>query len=154
MEAFIEACRAHGLRVTPQRCAVYREVVRSRIHPTAEQVFRKIRKAYPAVSYDTVNRTLLALVRMGLVDVVKSPGAPRRFDGAAEQHHHFLCVECGAVVDFHEETYDRLEIPSPIREKFTVFSKRVVLNGLCEKCRRRVRTAPGRRQDKTERNTP
>jgi len=129
MEAFIEACRAHGLRVTPQRCAVYREVVRS-------------------------NRTLLALVRMGLVDVVKSPGAPRRFDGAAEQHHHFLCVECGAVVDFHEETYDRLEIPSPIREKFTVFSKRVVLNGLCEKCRRRVRTAPGRRQDKKEKNTP
>ena len=133
-EFFAARCRENGLRVTPQRLAIYKLLAGSREHPSADGVFRSIREEFPSISYDTVNRTLLTFARVGLAEIVDGPGGPRRFDLNIEKHHHFQCRQCGRIVDFYSNSYDRLDVPRKIRDKHTVLDKKVLLTGVCDRC--------------------
>ena len=138
IEQFIKHAKNLGLKITPQRCAVYRIVSQSKDHPTADQVFHNVKTEFPNISYDTVNRTLLTFAEIGLVDVVQTQGGPRRFDPVKDEHHHFLCIKCGEIIDFYSDDYDDLKIPENIQKKFNVYNKRVVLSGLCRKCQNKI----------------
>jgi Fur family peroxide stress response transcriptional regulator len=130
-------CREHGLRVTPQRQAIYTELCRAGTHPTAEQLLTRLRPRFPNLSLDTVNRTLLTFAQMGLVDVVEGHGSPRRYDPNTESHHHAYCIRCGAILDIQNARWDGLAVPAEIKRKFKVTSKKVVLSGICAGCQRR-----------------
>ncbi|MGD8945919.1 MAG: transcriptional repressor, partial [Desulfobacterales bacterium] len=60
--------------------AIYRELQKSFEHPTADAMYQIIRKEFPNISFDTVNRTLLTLAQIGLVDLVEVYGGAKRFD--------------------------------------------------------------------------
>ena len=135
LDRFIVHCKKSGLKITPQRCSVYKHLLRSKSHPTAEETYQVVKKEYPNISYDTVNRTLLTLAEIGLADIVQTKGGGRRFDLASDEHHHFQCLECGKIIDFSDRHYDDLKVPESIRKRHTVFTKRVVLSGLCRECR-------------------
>jgi Fur family peroxide stress response transcriptional regulator len=136
-ERFTARCRANGLKVTPQRIAIYRELVGTDEHPSAEMLHKKVRKVFPGISLDTVNRTLLTLSEIGAASVVEGSGDARRFDGDSEKHQHFKCVQCKRIVDFHHKAFDRIKVPAGIARRFTVLSKSVYLEGICDLCRKR-----------------
>ena len=132
--AFVDLCHDHGLKVTPQRVTIYRLIVDLDTHPTADAIYRIVRKEYPNISFDTVNRTLQTFADIGLVDVVEVFGGAKRFDPNVDDHHHLHCIRCGHMLDFYNRTYDELDVPKEIQEKFTVLGKRVVLKGICKAC--------------------
>ena len=134
MDAFRMRCRAAGLKVTPQRMAVYKVLIESKQHPAAEMVFRKVREAIPSISLDTVNRTLLTLSKIGAAFVVEGSGDAKRFDGNLESHQHFKCIKCKRIVDFHHWPFDNIEVPAGIKKKFTVLRKTVYFEGICDCC--------------------
>ena len=133
--SFESICREHGLSITPQRVAIYKELLSSLEHPSAIMIYKKVSEYYPNISLDTVNRTLLTFHKIGLAKAVGGSGDPKRFDPNLEPHHHFKCVSCGKIVDFRDEFYDALEIPAEIKEKFVVLEKKVHLEGFCDQCR-------------------
>jgi Fur family peroxide stress response transcriptional regulator len=137
IDHFADHCKKFGIKITPQRCAVYKKLIQSKHHPTAEQMYQTVKKEFPNVSFDTVNRTLLTFAEIGLVEVVQTKGASRRFDAILDSHHHFNCVGCGKIIDFHHEAYDSLKVPEHFQDECTVFAKRVVLTGLCRQCRKK-----------------
>ena len=132
---FIKICQEHHLIVTPQRIAIYQELINSDIHPTADTIYQNVKREYPSISFDTVNRTLLTFATIGIVDVVEIFGGAKRFDPNVANHHHLHCTHCGKVFDFYSRAYDHLKVPEELHEQFQVTSKRVVLKGLCKKCR-------------------
>lgn len=144
MDVFKERCRQAGLKVTPQRMAVFRTLIESKEHPSAEIVFRQVRKTFPNISLDTVNRTLLMLNDIGAAFVVEGSGSPKRFDGNLQNHHHFMCVECKRIIDFRHESFDNIKIPTTAPEmgypekidryRVLVLKKTVYLQGICEEC--------------------
>jgi Fur family transcriptional regulator, peroxide stress response regulator len=134
VQLFIETCRRHQLKITPQRVAIYRVLIQSKQHPTTDLVFRAVKKEFPNISFDTVNRTLLTFADIGVVDVVEAFGGPKRFDPDTAAHHHLHCMACGRIIDFEYEGYARLDVPKAIASTFKVVSRRVVLKGLCEAC--------------------
>jgi Fur family peroxide stress response transcriptional regulator len=133
--SFESICREHGLSITPQRVAIYKELVSSPDHPSAITIYKKISEYYPNISLDTVNRTLLTFHKIGLAKAVGGSGDPKRFDPNLESHHHFRCIGCGEIIDFRDEFYDALEIPAEIKEKFVVLEKKVHLEGFCDQCK-------------------
>lgn len=135
-QTFIEICRQYQLRVTPQRMVIYNELLNSEVHPSADTVYQTVKKDYPNISYDTVNRTLLTFADIGVVDVLETFGGAKRFDPQVTPHHHLHCTRCGQVIDFCNPDYDDLEIPESVNRKFQVVSKRVVLTGICEACQK------------------
>ena len=134
LQDFIETCKTHNLKVTPQRMAIYRELVDSTEHPTVDAMFQTVKKEYPNISYDTVSRTMLTFAEIGMVDLVEVYGGAKRFDPNVTNHHHLHCVSCGKILDFHNHEYNNLEIPDHVPQGFKVLTSRVVLKGICNKC--------------------
>ena len=134
LQELIEKCRAHNLKVTPQRMAIYRELIDSKAHPTVDAMFQSVKKEFPNISYDTVSRTLLTFADIGIVDLVEVYGGAKRFDPNLTTHHHLHCVSCGEILDFKNDAYNDLKIPDNVPLGFTVLTSRVVLKGICEQC--------------------
>jgi Fur family peroxide stress response transcriptional regulator len=133
-DKFKRVCREHRLKITPQRVAIYKELVKSETHPTTDTIYQIVKKEYPHISFDTVNRTLLTYAETGIVDVVEIFGGAKRFDPNINNHHHLHCTQCGKVFDFYSRAYDNLKVPDELQAQFQVTGKRVVLKGLCREC--------------------
>ena len=135
IDEFIQICQGYQLKITPQRVVIYKELLNSEKHPTADAIYQAVKLEYPNISFDTVNRTLLTLAEIGILDVVEVFGGAKRFDTNAEDHHHLHCIRCGGIQDFVNDDYDHLDVPEDISDVFHVVRKRVVLKGICRKCR-------------------
>ena len=135
IDAFRAKCRAAGLKITPQRVAVYNLLRKSKTHPSAEMVFQMVKKTIPNISLDTVNRTLLTLSEIGAAFIVEGSGDAKRFDGNLEAHQHFKCVRCKRIIDFHYKDFDNIKVPPDIEGKFVVLRKTVYFEGICDLCR-------------------
>ena len=129
---FIERCRKSGLKITPQRVAVYEILLSSKNHPTVEEIYEEVKKRYPFVSLATVYRTVETLEQMGLAKKVCYWGSSARYDANTQKHHHLICVSCGAIKDIYLSK--DLDIP-PELEGFTTEGYSVNVYGLCPDCR-------------------
>jgi Fur family peroxide stress response transcriptional regulator len=136
LEFFRKKCRANNLKVTPQRIVIYRELLKSKDHPNAEALFKRVKNIIPDISLDTVNRALLTFSKIGIVKNVEGYGEPRRYDPNIENHHHFRCVNCHSIIDFDYRPYDDIIIPGDIKKRFSVLNRKVLLEGYCDKCRK------------------
>ena len=132
---FRETCYKYNLRVTPQRLVIYKMIHGSKEHPNADVIYRKAKKLFSSISFDTVNRTLLTFARIGILKVVEGFGYPKRFDPDLENHHHFHCLKCNCIIDFYEESFNTLKIPESISQGNIVTGKKVVLEGICYNCK-------------------
>ena len=136
-DLFIEKCRQHNLKVTPQRISIHRAVIQLKNHPSADEIFKIVKKQFPNISFDTVNRTLLTFSQIDIIKIVESYRVARRFDPNPVNHHHLHCTQCEKIIDFYSEDYDRLTVPEHIQQQFIVHNKRVVLSGICKECQKR-----------------
>ena len=98
--------KENGHRFTDQRAAVFRLVARSRVHPTAEDVFLGVRTKVPGISLATVYKSLETLVSCGLTKKLNPADGSARFCGRTEPHHHARCLACGGVSDVVGELGD------------------------------------------------
>jgi Fur family peroxide stress response transcriptional regulator len=133
-EWFIGKCRDTGLKVTPQRLAIFRELLKTDEHPSAEMMYSKIRNDFPGISLDTVNRTLITLNEIGAASIVQPTGDARRYDAGTGEHQHFKCIKCKRILDFHHKPFDDIKIPASINKKFKILRKTVYLEGICDLC--------------------
>ncbi|MBN2841645.1 MAG: transcriptional repressor [Sedimentisphaerales bacterium] len=132
---FYDKCAANGLKITPQRTLIFEVLAKAKDHPGAEAIFKLVRKTLPNISFDTVYRTLLSFTEIGIVNLVEGTGETRRFDPNLNQHHHFKCIKCHTIYDFENDAYDDILVPEAVQKQGIVISKRVVLEGICSKCK-------------------
>src|SRR4030042_3792666 len=138
MDIFYRISKENGLKITPQRTAIYQELLKAKDHPSADIIYRRLVKKIPNISFDTVNRTLATFSKIGIANVVEGYGQSKRFDPDITIHHHFRCVQCDTIIDFHNKAYDNITVPQEIQKQFTVWNKKVVLEGLCNKCKKKT----------------
>jgi Fur family transcriptional regulator, peroxide stress response regulator len=135
--AFTEACSAAGIRMTHQRMEVFREVAKTDEHPDAETIYDRVRRRIPAISLDTVYRTLTMLETLGVLSRVYLLCDRARFDALVTPHHHFVCSQCGTLRDFVCAEADKLRIPQEVQSWGIVKSIHVEVRAICSKCARR-----------------
>jgi Fe2+ or Zn2+ uptake regulation protein len=128
--ALAQLLRAHGLRATAQRRAIYALFAGTENgHLSAEEVFQRARAQLPELSRATVYNALGELAEAGMLGVVEGPG-PRQFDANVTPHHHFRCQQCSSLHDIEPEQVDLT-----LREQgFQVERAHVLLEGLCPTC--------------------
>ena len=103
MEKYVEMLREKNLKVTSQRLDVIRFLDENRSHPTADEIYRALKKANPSLSKTTVYNVLDILRDNGMVSVLTISGTESRYDLKAVQHHHFYCRTCGRIFDMDIE---------------------------------------------------
>lgn len=139
VDAFSQALRDAGLRLTHQRFEVIREIAQADEHPDVERVYRAVRVRVPTISLDTVYRTLATLADLGLVTRVVVTAGPTRYDANATYHHHFVCTRCGLIRDVDDRELDAVRAPRSTASLGSVESIEVQLRGVCIDCRNKER---------------
>jgi len=131
----IKQFRARGFKITPQRAGILSLMVESGRHWTAEEVFQALRNDYPMISRTTVYRNLESLVSEGLLARLQHANRAVLYDPNLDQHHHFFCLGCGAIVDVYLDRID-YEIDASRTEVLPskVLRPELQLHGLCESC--------------------
>ena len=136
MRRFTETCQANGLKLTHQRMEVFRELAGAEDHPDAETIYQGVSRRVPAISRDTVYRTLATLEEQGLVHKAEILASRGHYDANMDRHHHFVCTQCGRVRDFYSERLDELPLPKSVTTLGRVESAHVQLRGICATCAR------------------
>lgn len=136
IEMFYQRSREHGLKISPQRTIICQELLKAKNHPTADDIYKRVVKRMPNISFDTVNRTLLIFSKIRITNVVERYGQARRYDPNIAIPHHFRCIQCGSITDFHHQKYGNITVPEDINKQCTVMSKKAVREGLCGNCRK------------------
>ena len=88
-----------GLRSTPQRELVYEALLQRRDHPTADELFSRVKAELPGISLATVYNCLETLVQCGLVRAVNFERTSTRYCPNLTPHAHFHDDETGATLD-------------------------------------------------------
>ncbi len=107
-EYFREQLKEKGLKVTPQRVAIYEAVVELKNHPTAENIIEYISKIHPNISVGTVYKILDTLVEHHLLNKVKNEKDVMRYDAVMKKHHHLYCEETDKIADFDDPELDHI----------------------------------------------
>ncbi len=129
-----------GYRFTLQRREVYDALLSQRDHPTATDVFLRVKQKLPNISLATVYSCLETLTHAGLVRHVSVERGPARFCPNVEVHGHFFCTACGSVTDIPlpkspQEFSSLWRLPPGM----VLTGHEITLRGLCADCANKSR---------------
>jgi len=117
----------HGIRPSAQRLAVAQYVLHTDEHPSADQVWNRVRERFPQVSRATVYNTLNLFVEKGLIRAFVLTEGRVVFDPKTDRHHHFIDEESGQI---HDVPWDAVEVAEdPKLDGFEIREFQVVMKG-------------------------
>lgn len=135
LQQMLEKLQGLDFRITHQRLAVIRVLAASDDHPSAEQIFEKVRARFPTTSLATVYKTIALLKDVGEVLELGFPDGSNRYDGNKPYPHpHIVCSGCGKIVDPEVVGLDELENQIVRKTGFKILHHRLDFFGLCEEC--------------------
>lgn len=98
-EALSQRLADSGLRSTPQREVIYTVLLEKRDHPTADEVYARVKAELPTISLATVYNCLETLVQCDLVRAVNFERGPTRYCPNLRPHAHFHDESTGRTHD-------------------------------------------------------
>lgn len=130
----ISALKAHEFRLTPQRIELVRLIASSEGHPSASQLFTRVRGKFPTMSHATVYKTLGMLKEMNQVLEIDLRDDSHYDGNRPEPHPHLICTHCNRIIDadvgLDQVSLNRLEQDSGYRN----LRPQISLYGVCPDC--------------------
>jgi Fur family peroxide stress response transcriptional regulator len=135
-QQLITKLREKGFKITPQRTAICQLILSSKDHPTAEQVYDKIKKEFPAISPATVYQTLHLLTKIGLIQEMGFNKGISRYEPNTSPHINIICQKCGAISDYEAASIKEMwfKIVEELGIKPT--GQRLEIFRCCDKCQK------------------
>ena len=132
-ETIKKTLKSKGLRITPQRFAVYANLLSRSDHPTVENIFADLNQDFPISSQATIYSSLQVLRDVGLVQEVLLEEGISRYDANMKKHHHFHCSCCGAIEDIPSNHFEALNLDG-LRPGLKAESYEITVRGICDRC--------------------
>lgn len=122
------------LRMTHQREIILSELQRSKCHPTADELYERIKKRLPRISLATVYRNLEILSESGLIKKLEISGRQKRFDWDANDHDHVFCTKCHRIDNIAAPASSISRMEGVQAEKYQITGCRIEFFGFCPQC--------------------
>jgi len=119
--------------MTPQRAEILHLLDGNKSHPSAEDIYGRLKRKFPGMSFATVYNTLQSLLAAGRLTEIKIDPARKRFDPGLAPHGHLICVRCGLIADLPAR---RQPPPAKAPKGFKIISCNVEYYGVCPACGR------------------
>jgi len=133
------------LKFTSQRYAIYRALAASKEHPSVEDLYSTVKKAYPTLSMNTVYNTLESLKEIGIASEISLWHDKARFDANPASHHHLVCLRCKKIEDLYDDTLNCLALSPKAKHRYRITGHRVEFHGYCSDCKPKT-TQPTKRR--------
>ena len=116
--------------MTYPRLAIYKILLAYKGHPSAEDVYKEVRKDYSNISLATVYKTMEMLAEHDLISKVTPLHDIARYDCNPEFHHHLVCVQCKSIIDIDDEMFKQITIPDQVDKDFKILKYRNQCDGI------------------------
>jgi len=131
LEKYVKLLKEKKLKVTPQRLIILKYLGENYTHPTTEKIYSDLKSNNPSLSKTTVYNSLEILEKHGIIQSLTISGSELRYDFNHGMHHHFLCKNCGKIVD--------IDIECPNIERMSSYGHQVeeihgYIKGICRNC--------------------
>lgn len=126
--------KAHNLKVTPQRVAIYNILLHTKEHPSAETIYTSLTENYPNISLATVYKTLDTFKTNNLVQELNIGEGLFRYDAHTVDHTHAFCQTCRKVIDIDESISPDIVNQLCSTSGFKVNKSKFYLFGICNDC--------------------
>ncbi len=120
--------------MTQQRKVVLEELQQMDNHPSADEIYEKVRLQLPRISLGTVYRNLEVLSELEEIQKLELSGALKRFDWNTQKHYHIRCVSCNRVDDAPIAPLNQLENELYEATVFEIIGHNLEFTGLCPAC--------------------
>ena len=129
-----------ALKYSRQREVIKDFLCTRKDHPTADVVYMNVRQHFPNISLGTVYRNLTLLSDMGEIIRLRVGDGVDHFDADTSPHNHFVCSECGSVIDLKMENIDYIQ--EAARKDFSgrIDGYSAYFYGLCGSCCRKLQS--------------
>ena len=129
----MERTRKHSRK----RDAILDCISRTKCHPSAEWVYQQLKPSIPDLSLGTVYRNISMFKEEGIIQSIGVVNGLERFDYNTEPHTHFICTDCGQVLDL-----DNIALPAAVLEDAAsgcvIKSYQLLFTGTCAQCTERA----------------
>ncbi len=135
-QTFLNFAAAKGLKSTRQREIILDCFLSTHQHLTTEELYLKLKENHPGIGFATVYRTLKLFAESGIAREIQFGDGQTRYEHlhAGEHHDHLVCTACGAIVEFENETIEKLQSQVASQHGFTILNHKLELYGFCAKC--------------------
>lgn len=139
MKELADILRNKGLKVTPQRLAIFQTLEGDRKHPSAEMIYNVLKKSFPSMSLATVYKTLDSFKKSNLIQELSVGGDSFRYDAITCSHPHFFCIECKEVTDLNVDINVSSIIKNQLSDKIDceILYEKLYFYGHCSYCKSR-----------------
>lgn len=136
-KTFNDFAASKGLRSTHQRDVILDIFLCTHQHISVEELYLKVKSSNPGIGQATVYRTLKLFAEAGLArEILLHDGQTRYEHAVAGEHHdHLVCTGCNAIIEFEDETIEKLQNDIATRHGFLIRSHKLEMYGLCTNCR-------------------
>jgi Fur family ferric uptake transcriptional regulator len=133
---FLRHLKRVGLKHTGQRSAILRTFLETREHLSIDELHRLVKKTDPRIGFTTVYRTLKLLAGCGLASEVAFHDGIARYEHQYNRrgHHHMVCTECGASVEFFSGQVGEIEEEIGRKHHYVTTRHTFQIYGICEAC--------------------
>lgn len=132
---------AKETRNTKQKALIRECLIKSGKHMTVDEIYASINKDSEKISIATIYRNLKLLEEQGIIKkLYMCDDVPPLYEMNEQDehtHHHLVCKQCGAVIDFDEDLLESVEKTIEEKNGFKVEDHRVVFYGICSKCQKK-----------------
>ena len=137
LENFKELLKSNKLKYTTQRELILKVIYDNEGHFTPEDIYNLIKSSYPNIKLGiaTIYRTLLLLENAHIVSSISFGTQGKKYEfGLKEHHDHFVCLECGKIEEFFDETIEKLQEEIAQKFNFKMSNHIMKIVGTCEAC--------------------
>lgn len=123
-----------NLKYSKQREVIKNFLMTRKDHPTADTVYMHVQQELPNISLGTVYRNLSLLADIGEIKRLRVGDGIDHFDADTSPHYHFVCTDCGAVVDLEMDNIDHILSVAGMNFAGQINGHVTYFYGSCEKC--------------------
>lgn len=135
IDEFNKAMKQAEKRVTPQRLAIFKMLISTDAHPTAQEIYRQVKQEHPMITLATVYHTLDMLIQIGMAKELGFSGLSTRFEANMKPHINLICLKCGKIEDLNEpNSLEALRALIDKNSEFKISDQRVEFSGYCKQC--------------------
>jgi len=140
IDQFIKYLRDNGYLVTRQRRRIAEIIFSTAGHLSVEDIQNLLRQKKISASIASIYRTLDVLIKSGLVVQHRFGKRFKRFEAVREDKHHdhLICVRCGRVLEFKNDSIENLQLEVAREHGFTITNHKLDIYGYCNKCRDKI----------------
>ena len=126
--------RGKKQKKSQQRNVIIDVLMKTKTHPTAKEIYKKVQKKIPEVGLATVYRNLDFLEKNNKIIKLKFRDKEARYDGTTEKHCHLICKECGRIFDLMDVEKITIKSQQLNKLKFKIDHSYAEMFGICNRC--------------------